>query len=116
MIEARADVTDIAPAVLLAHREDKCPEKGPRSPGRSKSRDDDFLPFRCLDLEPVRGAAAGHVPAIRALRHDAFKALPPGFLEELDAERLAVTAEGDQLVARQDGAKPLFAFKQRKPA
>jgi hypothetical protein len=53
--EAGADMADIAPIILLAH----C--KGERSkwacsPWSRKSNDDDFLPLRGLDLEPIAGA------------------------------------------------------------
>jgi hypothetical protein len=56
-------------------------------------------------------AASGHVPAVRALCHDAFKALASGLFEESGAERLAVSAEGDQVITRQNGSKPLFALE-----
>lgn len=100
--EACAHVADIAPAILPAHCKDERSKKWPGPPRSGKSCNDDFLPFRGLDLEPVIGAAARLIGAPRALGHDAFKALALGFLEELPAGRLAVTAERDELVARQD--------------
>ncbi|MDB6147084.1 MAG: hypothetical protein JWO45_748, partial [Spartobacteria bacterium] len=39
-----------------------------------------------------------------------------GFLEEFCAERLSMPAEGDELMAGQDGAKAAFALKQREAA
>jgi hypothetical protein len=48
--EARADMADISPAVLLAYRKCQRSEKRPRPPRGGKSRDDYFLAFRGLDL------------------------------------------------------------------
>ena len=83
--EPRADVTDIPPAVLLAHCEGKRSKERPRPPGRRETRDDDFLAFRSLDLQPVVGAGARQIFAVRALGHDALKAFALRFLEELCA-------------------------------
>jgi hypothetical protein len=45
MAEARADVTDVPPAVLLAQCKDQRSKVGARPPGSRESRDDDFLAF-----------------------------------------------------------------------
>ena len=50
--EAGADVANVAPAVLLAHREDKRSEKRACPPRRGKSRNDNFLAFRGFDFKP----------------------------------------------------------------
>ena len=58
MAEASADMTDVAPVIPFPKREGKRTEKGPRALRSRKAGNDDFLPFRCLDLEPVVGARA----------------------------------------------------------
>jgi hypothetical protein len=54
--------------------------------------------------------------AVRALGHDAFKALRLCFLKELCSRRFSVPAESNELMARQDGFEPRFAFEQGKTA
>ena len=112
MDEACADMADIPPGIFLAHCKDERSKKWPCSPWSRESCDDDLLAFRSFDFQPVLGAATRVIGAARALGHDAFKALPLGLLEERPAGRLAVTAEGNQLVARQDVFEPLFALEQ----
>ena len=72
--------------------------------------------FAVLILSQSGRAGAGHVSAVGPLGHDAFEALSLRFLVEFCPEGLAVTAECNQLMARQDCLEPLFAFKQRKSA
>src|ERR1700709_1184446 len=57
--EARANMADIAPAIVLSQREGKGTEKRASPPWSRKSRDDDFLAFGGLDLQPVVCACAG---------------------------------------------------------
>jgi hypothetical protein len=56
--ESRADMADIAPAVAFAQRESKRPETGPGPSWGGEAGDDDFLPFRYFDLQPVIRARA----------------------------------------------------------
>ena len=51
-----------------------------------------------------------------ALGHDPLKALALSLLEELCAGSVTVTAECDELVARQDVLELLFSFKQSQAA
>jgi hypothetical protein len=81
--------------------------------GAVEAGDHDLLPLRGLYLEPIGSPASGCVGAGGALRHDAFEALTLGLSEELFAGPFAVTAERDQLVARQNGLEPLLAFEER---
>ena len=116
MAEACADMADIPPAIFPRTARTSAPKNGRVRRGSRESCDDDLLAFRSLDFQPVLGAATRVIGAARALRHDAFKALPLGLLEERPAGRLAVTAERNQLVARQDVLEPLFALEQGEAA
>jgi cold shock protein len=69
--EARADVADIAPAVVVSNRQDQRPEIGPRSARGGEPYDHLFLSARGLDLEPVRAAT-------RARAHIAVKRFSDG--------------------------------------
>src|ERR1700760_2261244 len=106
-------MADVAPGLVFPDRENKSTEEGPAALRGRESSDHHFLPLRRLDLKPFRTPAARGVHAIGALRHDAFQPLSLGFREELPTIRFAVTAERDQLVARQDGFEPFLALEQR---
>ena len=116
VIEACADMSDVTPEVLLANGENERTEERARAFRRSKTYNDRFLPVCRFDLEPVSSSSAGHVIAMGPLSHNAFEAVPLGFLEEPRSESLAVTAECNQVMARKDCLELLFAFKQREPA
>src|SRR5215475_1146989 len=110
--EAGADMTDIAPAVIPAHREDQRSEIGPRAAWRREPGDDHLLAPRGLDLEPIPAALTREVRAGSALGHDAFEALVLRFLEVFGAMLGAMRAEGQQRVPGDETAKPFLALEQ----
>src|SRR4051812_30966865 len=116
MAEARPNMADVSPGVVLAHSKDQRSKVRPRPFGSSKSRNDNFLTFRSLYFEPIGRAPPGHVSTSRALSHDPLKALTLSFFKELLAESFAVAAKGDQLMARQDLLQSPFAVKELKLA
>ena len=114
--EPRADMTDIPPAVILAHREGQRSKERPGALWSREAGNNDFLTLRGLYLQPVVSTGTGQIFAVCALGHDPFEAFSLGFLKEFSAALLTVAAEFYQLVARQDGFEPLFTFEQREPA
>src|SRR5437016_4541996 len=108
--EASADMSDVAPCVAFPHGKDEGAEERPGAPGRREPGDHYFLALCRLDLQPIRGAASGRIGAVGTLRHDAFQALPLGLGEEFRTIPFAVSAEGDELVARQNCLQPLLAL------
>src|SRR6195952_4084047 len=98
--EASAYMSDVAPGVVFPHGEDQGAEERPGALGRCEAGDYHFLSLCRLDLQPIRGAASGCICAVGALRHDAFETFPLGLGEEFGTIPFAVSAEGDQLVAR----------------
>lgn len=112
MAEAGPDMADVTLSTAFPHRENKSPEEWPGAPRRREPGDHHFLPLRRLDLKPVRTPGARRVHAIGALGHDAFQSLSLGFREERRTIRVTVTAERDQLVARQDSFEPFLALEQ----
>src|SRR6266481_4225720 len=111
LAEASAYMSDVAPCVAFPHGEDQGAEERPGAPGRREAGDHHFLPLCRLDLQPIRGPASGLIRAVGALRHDAFQTLPLCLGEEFRAVPFAVSAEGDQLVARQNRLQPLLALE-----
>jgi hypothetical protein len=109
--EAGADMSDVAPCVAFPHGEDKGAEERPGAPGRREAGDHHFLSLCRLDLQPIRGPASGRINAVGPLGHDPFEALPLGLGEEFRTVPFAVSAEGDQLVARQNRLQPLLTLK-----
>src|SRR5712671_3650196 len=111
--EASADMSDVAPCVVFPHGEDQGAEERPGPPGRREAGDYHFLSLCRLDLQPIRGAASGPIRAVGALRHDAFQTPPLCLGKEFGTLPFAVSAEGDQLVARQNRLQPLLALEKR---
>src|SRR5262245_34949546 len=114
--EARADMTDIAPAVIPAYRENQRSEIGPRAARRREPGDDHLLAPRGLDLEPVPAALAREVRARCALGHDAFKPLLLNLLEVPRAVLGAMRAEGQQGMLGYETAKLLLALEKGETA
>ena len=111
--EAGAYMSDVAPCVAFPHGEDQGAEERPSAPGCREARDHHFLSLCRLDLQPIRSSAAGRINAVGPLGHDPFEALPLGLGEEFRTVPFAVSAEGDQLVARQNRLQSLFALEER---
>src|SRR5712671_4618487 len=99
--EAGADMSDVAPCFVFPHGEDQGAEERPGAPRRREPGDYYFLSLCRLDLQPIWGPASGRISAVGALRHDPFQTLSLGLCEEFPTVSFAVSAEGDQLVARQ---------------
>src|SRR5215467_9957215 len=114
--EAGADMTDIAPAVIPAHREDQRSEIGPRAAWRREPGDDHLLAPRGLDLEPIPAALTREVRAGCALGHDAFEPLLLRFLEVFRAVLGAMRTEGQQGIIGYETAKLFFALEKGEPA
>src|ERR1700710_1519565 len=98
--EASAYMSDVAPCVAFPHGKDQGAEERPGVPGRREAGDHHFLSLCRLDLQPIRGPASGPIGTVGALRHDAFQTLPLRLGKEFSTIPFAVTAKGDQLVAR----------------
>src|SRR5712672_4327975 len=98
--EASAYMSDVAPCVVFPHGEDQGAEERPGAPGRREARDHHFLSLCRLDLQPIRAPASGRIRAVGALRHDAFQTLPLCLGKEFGTIPFAVSAKGDQLLAR----------------
>src|SRR5882757_11561644 len=98
--EAGADMSDVAPCFVFPHGEDQGAEERPGAPRCREAGDYHFLSLCRLDLQPIRGAASGQIRAVGALRHEAFQTLSLCLRKEFGTIPFAVSAEGDQLVAR----------------
>jgi hypothetical protein len=111
--EAGADMSDVAPCFVFPHGEDQGAEERPGAPRRREPGDYYFLSLCRLDLQPIGGPASGRVRAVGALRQEAFQTLSLGLGEEFLTVPLAVRAEGDEFVARQNRLQPLLALEER---